>query len=171
MKNKLLLAILSLGLMLGFTACEKNNYDSYPPTWKGFNVNPSKVKAGEKFVVTAVQDEKGHLLNATDYQWYFVAQKGDKKDTLDQKKEHTNYDGISNADPFVEFTVPFGATPTGSGVRYKVYFQAFYSYSGQGGTVASGDNYDSQTYSGAIHTTSGGLSGKAEGNVEVTVLP
>lgn len=171
MKKTLLMVLVAMGLLLGFTACEKNNYDSYPPTWKGFTLNPSRVKAGDSFIVTAVQNEKGHLINATDYRWYLVVYKANNdRDTLDTYSQHTNYDGLSNADPVAKLHVPAGSDPSGMNVKYKVHFQAVYSYSGQGVGVASGDNYNSQSYSGSIHTTSGTLSGKAEGSVDVTVI-
>lgn len=171
MKKTLVMAILFMGLLLAFTACEENNYDSYPPTWKGFTVTPSIVKVGEGFQVTAVQKEKGHLLNATDYQWLLVVYKANnERDTVSKYSQHTNYDGISNADPVATLRIPADALPSNPNVKYRVHFQATYNYSGRGITIASGDNYDSQSYSGSIHTTSGALSGKAEGSVDVTVI-
>ena len=61
-----------------FTACseDENNpkYASLPPEFVGVEVQPldnpeGEVKAGEPFVVQAIQQKKGHLLYKALYQW------------------------------------------------------------------------------------------------------
>lgn len=61
-----------------FTACseDENNpkYASLPPEIVGVEVQPlsnpdGQVKAGEPFVVRAIQQKKGHLLYKAHYQW------------------------------------------------------------------------------------------------------
>ena len=63
------------------TSTSEKDYSSYPPTWKGFlftfnglEVNPrTGIFAGDKIAVTAQQDQKGHLINATTYNWEVTA--------------------------------------------------------------------------------------------------
>lgn len=167
--KKLLFIMPLVALLFAFVACENENYDSYPPTWKGFILSPTanNIYAGDSLKVTACQDMKGHLINATTYSWSLRCQVlvGDNNwvDSICTLSTHTNYDGTSNADPTITFLVPKGAAG-----RATVSFQAIYGYSGSGIQVSGGGTYNDQ-YSGAIHSESGALSGKASGTVSFNV--
>ena len=95
-----------------FFSCTKKDYSSYCPTWKGFTYttgnypnyvmgspgNKVYMHPGDSIHLTAHQDERGHLINSTDYSWTICY------DTLD-----TNGYGIfhRNADIFPTTTILF----------------------------------------------------------------
>ena len=165
--------------MCGLSSCEKNNYDSYPPTWKGFEVTDESgtkltgsvptIHPGQKITVRAVQDEKGRLINATNYYWKLIISCGTMgRDTIygSPYPIHTNYDGTSNADPEIVFSIPTDAKIDTFAV---VQFDAAYSYSGNGIFVADNKPYNEPTLSGNIRSTSSTLAGKATGNTRLSV--
>lgn len=166
-------------ILLSLSSCEKNDYSSYPPTWKGFQftcndqvVNPrTGIFAGDVITLTALQDQKGHLINGTTYNWDVIVpvlQEDGliyKNDTIFSKSIHTNYDGTDNGDPSIKFTIPTNAL--GQSV---VIFSAIYSYSGNGIQVADGGTYDSSgNVSGNITSTSAALTGGSKGSVRFVV--
>lgn len=166
-----------LGLLFTLTSCQKNDYTSYLPSWKGFQftregqiVNRTDIYAGDVITVTALQDQKGRLINATTYNWEVKAQipnaDGVYVDSVFfTQSVHTNYDGTSNADPFIKFTIP----PTATG-RATVSFNASYSLSGQGVQISDGGDYsNSPNISGSIHSTSSSMYGAARGSVNFTI--
>ena len=172
------LFIAVLGLLLTTISCQKNDYTSYLPSWKGFEfksneqvVNPrTGIHAGDVITVTALQDQKGRLINATTYNWEVKAQIPNENGVYVDSvfytlSVHTNYDGTSNADPFIKFTIP--PTATGSG---KVSFNASYALSGQGVQISDGGDYSkSPNISGSIHSTSSSMYGAAKGSVNFTI--
>lgn len=167
-------------LLVSLSSCEKKDYSSYPPTWKGFQftcngqeVNPrTGIHAGDKIIVTALQDQKGHLINGTTYNWEVIApillEDGlTYKDSVFFKKSvHTNYDGYTDGsnDPSIAFTIPANALGTAT-----VKFSATYAYSGSGIQVEDGGNYESGSGSGYISSSSSAAYGKANGSARFTV--
>jgi len=167
-----------LGLLFTMASCQKNDYTSYLPSWKGFEfksngqvVDPKKeIYAGDAITITALQDQKGRLINATTYNWEIKAQipneNGVYVDSVIRKSEHTNYDGTSNADPFIYFIIPQTAK---EGIA-TVSFNATYSLSGQGVVVLDGSDYEHSNYiSGNIRSTSSSYFGGANGTVTFTI--
>ena len=104
MKHYSLFVILTC-ILVSLSSCKKNDYSSYPPTWKGFkftnndqDVNPrTGIFAGDKITVIAMQDQKGHLINGTTYNWTAIIpveqEDGSWKNDTIKKSFHTNYDG------------------------------------------------------------------------------
>ena len=168
-----------LGLLFTMASCKKNDYSSYPPTWKGFQftcngqtVNPKTgIHAGDVITVTALQDEKGHLINACTYNWSARAtiQKEDgtyKADSLFFTRTlQTNYDYYGGVDPTVEIKIPTNALG-----RATLSFNAEFNYSGNGIQVSDGGTYESSTsISGSIQSYSGAISGGSKGSVTFTI--
>lgn len=167
-------------LLVSLTSCEKNDYSSYPPTWKGFQftrngqeVNPrTGIFPGDEITVTALQDQKGHLINATTYTWTVTAPvlsdngEGYIETTIVTESKHTNYDGYTDGsnDPSITFTIP----PKTSGTA-TVKFSATYAFSGSGIQVEDGGSYESGSASGYIYSSSSAAYGKANGSARFTV--
>ena len=170
-------------LMATLFSCSKNDYSSYCPTWKGFTYtigarpndvagNPRSVflHAGDSIHLTAHQDQKGHLINATYYTWticYDVA--GEEDERVHVRKtysQHTNYDGYVDGadDPVGHLLLPADALPTVSGKPDTIMFVARYSYSGQGVIVENGNIVENTSYNGRITPQSGPTGGGAAGN-------
>lgn len=151
---------------LVFASCEKNDYSSYPPTWKGFDV-PSSVAPGATFKAIALQKDKGHLINGTRYDWQLIVELDSAgRDTVSFTQK-TNYDGISNADPVAEFTMPANAKHNS---RATLKFEAKYTYSSRGIDVFDGLHVGEETgATGSIHSTSSSLYGNASGSVRIAV--
>ena len=162
---KSFLKIISLGVIAICMAssCEKKNYDSYPPSWLGFDV-PASVQAGQTITARAVQAEKGRLINATTYKWTLYVERASKKDTL-TNIVRTNYDGTDNSDPTWTITIPADARP---GTPATLLFEASYSYSGGG--VEGPKNPGSTQYRSYINSSSGAMSGRANGSVSMAVV-
>ncbi len=164
------------------SACSKHDYTSYCPTWKGFTYtigarpndvagNPRNVvlHPGDSIHLTAHQDKKGHLINATHYTWTICY------DTLDAEGERvhakktydrrTNYDGYADGsnDPVGHLLLPANALPTASGKQDTIMFVARYIYSGQGVIVENGNIVENTSYSGRITPSSGPTGGGAAG--------
>lgn len=169
----LLLAVTCL--LASLTSCEKNDYTSYLPSWKGFQFtcNGQEVNyrtgiyAEDKIKITALQDQKGKLINGTTYNWTVTApvllEDGItwKEDSVLYKvSNHTNYDGTDNGDPSIEFTIPQNAM--GNAI---VKFSATYSLSGNGIQIADGSNYgSSSSVTGSIISSSSSMYGQANGS-------
>jgi len=168
-----------LGLLLTVVSCKKNDYSSYPPTWKGFQfehngqtVNPrTGIFQGDKITVTAVQDQKGHLINATTYNWKVTApvlseDNINYRDTvIFARSVPTNYDYVGGVNPSIEFTLPQNALGTA-----RLTFSATFQYSGSGIQVSDGGNYEQGSgISGSIHSTSGAIFGQSNGSVTFNI--
>ena len=169
-------------LSVVFLSCTKNDYSSYCPTWKGFTYKTGSypnyvnggvgsnitLNAGDSIHITAHQDKKGRLINATYYTWTLCY------DTLDTNGVrvhatksidlHTNYDGYANGsdDPVCHMLLPANTLST-AGERYCIKFVARYSYSGQGVTIETGSIVDNTSYNGRITPQSGATGGGAAG--------
>ena len=179
MNNKNTLVALGAVTLLTLAACKEKDYTAYPPTWKGFRIERNGVEvssrdafqAGDSMRVTAVQAQKGRYINSTYYNWSLSCQVyaptwptfedgRTYKDSVITKQYHTNYDGISNADPVHTFALPQGAQG-----RASVTFRATYNYSSDGTLVWDGSISGSGgSYSGSITSTSALLSGDARGS-------
>ena len=163
-------------LVMALVACDDDDKNvSYPPTWKGFEVSPTtRPHAGDTIRVTALQDQKGHNIEATSYTWVLSCTVTDPtdfsiRDTLIQVSKKTNYDGYSygSDDPYVKFTIPANAAG-----RATVSFTAKYSYYSDGIQVQNGRAYDETTgHSGSITSTSSTLYGGASGSVAINIMP
>lgn len=178
MNNKRTIAALCAAGLLALVSCKEKDYSAYPPTWKGFQIerngvkvsNRDKFQGGDSVRFTAVQDQKGRYINSTYYTWtlkcqVYSADGTSYKDSTLTKQYHTNYDGLSNADPCHTFALPVGAQG-----RATVTFKATYNYSSDGvlvwdGSIAGGNS----GYSGSIHSTSALLSGDATGSIYITI--
>lgn len=166
-------------LLASLTSCQKNDYTSYLPSWKGFQFtcNGQEVNyrtgifAGDKITITALQDQKGRLINGTTYNWSVTApvllEDGyTYKDSLIYTvSNHTNYDGIDNGDPSIEFVIPKNALGNAN-----VKFSATYSLSGNGIQVSDGSNYgSSSSITGSIISSSSSIYGKANGSARFVI--
>lgn len=176
--RKLSLFIAFIGILLSMTSCQKNDYSSYPPTWKGFQfthngdiVNTrTGIYAGDVITVTALQDEKGRLINACNYNWSVKApipnEEGIYKDSVFfARSVQTNYDYYGGVDPSVQFTIPSNALG-----RATLSFNADFHYSGNGIQVSDGGTYESSSgTTGTIHSISSATVGGAKGSVTFTI--
>ena len=172
------LFILATCLLVSLSSCQKNDYSSYPPTWKGFvftnngqEVNPrTGIFGGDEITVIAQQEKKGHLINATTYNWTVIMpveqEDGSWKNDTIKKSNHTNYNGYTDGsnDPSLTFRVPSKAAG-----QSTVIFSATYAFSGAGIQVEDGSDYESGTASGYISSSSGAAYGKANGSARFTV--
>lgn len=163
-------------------ACSKNDYTSFCPTWRGFTYtigarpndvagNPRNIvlHPGDSIHLTAHQDQRGKLINSTDYTWTLCF------DTLDADGQrvhatktyykHTNYDGYADGadDPVGHLLLPPNTLPTEFGKTDTIKFVARYSYSGQGVIVENGNIVENTSYSGRITPQSGPTGGGAAG--------
>ena len=158
--------------LLAVISCKEKDYTAYPPTWKGFLIerngkqvsNREIFAGGDSVRVTAVQEQKGRYINSTYYNWTLTCQvlneQGGLTDSVVTKQYHTNYDGISNADPQHTFAIPQGAQG-----RATISFYATYNYSSDGILVWDGSNIgDNSSFSGYITSTSSLLSGDSRGS-------
>lgn len=174
-----LLFLAVLGILISLTSCEKNDYSSYPPTWKGFQfkhngqiVNTGTgIHAGNVITVTALQDEKGRLINTANYNWSVKARIQQKDGTYKEdsvfftKTVQTNYDYYGGEDPSVQFTIPSNAQG-----RATLSFNADFHYSGNGIQVSDGSTYEeSSSTFGTIHPISSATVGGASGTVTFTI--
>ena len=169
--------------LVAFCSCEKNDYTSYCPTWKGFTytigARPNDVAGdprsvllhpGDSIHLTAHQDQKGHLINATYYTWTICYDtldvNGERSHARKSYDQHTNYDGYKDGsdDPVGHLLLPANALPTESGKKDTIKFVARYSYSGQGVIVENGNIVENTSYNGRITPQSGPTGGGAAGN-------
>lgn len=167
MKNLSFIFLALIGLTF-FASCEKKDYSSFPPTWKGFDI-PTSVAPGKHFKVIALQEKKGQHIEGTDYYWQLIVPNTENKNDTLKWSQHTNYDGTSNADPEASFTMPLNAKP---GSRATVKFQAEYRYYGNGISVSNGSSYEGgdHTIAGTIRCTQSSLTaGRCVGNVNITI--
>ena len=179
---------LSLFTLLLLCSCEKKDYTSYPPTWKGFTYttgsypnytagNPRNVvlAPGDSIHLTAHQDQRGHLINATYYTWTIcfdtLDTNGDRVRAHKTYDRRTNYDGYTDGadDPVCHMLLPANALPTEYGKIDTIRFVARYTYSGQGVIVESGNIVENTSYSGRITPLSGPTGGGAAGSFFFTV--
>lgn len=182
-KNCLLTALTGAAMAFALAACsEKDDYESYPPTWKGFRIEKdgqavtgrTVIKPGDEITVTAVQAQKGHLINATNYYWALslpvYADNGEDvagTNCVLEFSSHTNYDGVDNSDPQCKFRIPDNAYcgmelyPTRPAT---ITFEAKYNFSANGVHVENGQ-YDI-SLSGNITPYSGTTSGGARGTLK-----
>lgn len=152
---------------------------SYPPTWKGFQftrggivVNPeTDIFAGDRITITALQAQKGHLINATTYSWevksHMLLEDGVtyKDSVIYTKTSHSNYDGLDNGDPSITFIAP-----ENNKGQFVVYFKATYAYSANGIQIPDSCNYElSDNVFGNISSTSGVVSGTSSGTVSFII--
>lgn len=165
-------------LLASLTSCEKNDYTSYLPSWKGFQFTcngqevhyRTGIYAGDKIKITALQDQKGKLINGTTYNWKVTASVLQEdgttwKDSIYSVSVHTNYDGTDNGDPSIEYTVPARAVGNAT-----VEFIATYSLSGNGIQIADGSNYgNSGNITGNITSSSSSMYGKANGSARFVI--
>ena len=168
-----------IGILITLSSCKKNDYSSYPPTWKGFQfvhdgqvVNTrTGIHAGDKLTVTALQDEKGRLINATTYNWSLKAPVllddgvTYRDSVVFARSVPTNYDYYGGVDPSVEFTIPRNALG-----RATLSFRATFQYSGNGIQVSNGGTYEqSGGVTGNIYSTSSAIFGESKGSVTFTI--
>ena len=186
---------LCLLLVASLFSCEKNDYTSYCPTWLGFTCKvgnyPNYVERNPRNVVlhlddsihiTAHQNERGHLINRTEYTWTICYDTLDTKGTEDPEddervhvdsvyNQRTNYDGYVDGadDPVGHLHLYKNALPPEDGQRYYIRFVARYDYSGQGVTIETGNIVDNSSYGGLITPSSGAIGGGASGYLYFTI--
>ncbi len=158
---------LTVVLCLSFTGCNDDDSDCYPPVYHGFTYQPNIVYAGDSVTITAVQQRKGNHLNATDYIWKLTLQIEDNENTRDTTlayNQHTNYGGISNADPEWKLKIP-NNTIAGT---YSCRFEAQWSNSsdGVGGVFRGGTG---EGCYGTITSSSGVLYSQASGSFSLPI--
>ena len=183
MRRSLFAFQLSLFTLLCLCSCSKTDSSSYCPTWKGFTYytgsypnyvsgsagNNVSLHPGDSIHLTAHQDERGHLINSTDYSWTVCYDtldgNGDKQHATKTIYKHTNYDGYADGadDPVGHLLLPANALPTEYGKRDTIKFVARYVYSGQGVIVENGNIVDNTSYNGRITPQSGPTGGGAAG--------
>ena len=176
-------------MMLLMASCSSTDTTSYCPTWKGFTIKKGttadnlttisprniSLSAGDYIQITACQDQKGHLINATTYEWIICC------DTLDDNgnahhvqlytTKRTNYDGYTDGadDPVFTKQIHARIKSTETGEQDTIKFVAKYSYSGQGVQVENGGIVSNTSYGGRITPQSGSMSGGASGYLYFTV--
>lgn len=164
------LTLLLIGVLtLTFMACDDDNdKGSYPPTYQGFRVSPSVVYPGDSVFITAVQQRKGHYLNATTYSWSMTIMLT-QSDGSTVKEElytspQTNYGGIDSSDPTWRLYIPESTAP---GI-YTCKFEATWSNSadGIGGSFSAGTG---EGCVGTITSYSYTLYSQANGNFRLTI--
>ena len=155
------LVILFLGVVsLFLCGCDDDEAISRPPTYQGFKYSPSVVHGGETVKITAVQLTKGTYLNATNYNWSMTVKllvDGVEVDETLTYSDHTNYDGVSNANPVWELEVPENIVAGTYTCTFKARFnnsaggESFYSSgtTGAGCTGTIRSSYDGLMYSSA----------------------
>ena len=158
--------------LLGLTclvllSCDKDNEGCFPPVYEGFRHQPSIVYAGDSVFITAVQQRKGHYLNATDYRWSMTVQiddNGEAKDSTLAFSVHTNYGGLDSSNPEWRTKLPDN-TITGS---YPCSFSARWSNSadGIGGNFSGGT---AEGCTGSIISYSYTLYSEARGSFRLSV--
>lgn len=180
---------ISLFSLLFLSSCSENDYSSFCPTWLGFTYKTgsypnyvqgksggiASVNAGDSLHITACQKERGRLINGTDYSWTVCYDTLDTKMNDDpsddeivhvqvSKYQHTNYDGYANGadDPVGHLLIPANAVKT-SFKPDTVKFNAYYTYSGQGVMVETGNIVDNLSYNGRIVPQSSVAYGGAQG--------
>lgn len=179
---------LCLLMAAGLFSCSSADTESYCPTWLGFTYtvnddpNPGNprnavVHPGDVLHITAHQDKRGHLINATDYSWTVYAKAVQDVDghvvpdeivaEVEEYRQHTNYDGYDNGadDPVGHLTIP----ETMKEGSYYVKFVARYVYSGQGVTIDY-ENFTNDSYGGHIIPQSGPSAGGAVGEFNFKVV-
>ena len=180
--------VLQLSLMFLLLSCEKNDYTSYCPTWKGFTYmtgnypdyvsgNPRSIYLypNDSIHITAHQNERGHLINSTDYTWTIcydtLDAEGNRQHATKTYNQHTNYDGYTNGadDPVCHMLLPQNALSTENGKYDTIKFVARYTYSGQGVSIVNGNIVDNTSYGGRITPQSGPTGGGAAGYLYFSV--
>jgi hypothetical protein len=136
-------------LALACAACGNNEDDySYPPTYEGFRMEPSVVYPGDSVHITAVQQRKGHYLNATTYSWTMTVDVTQPDGTIAKEdlytSKSTNYGGLDSSDPTWGFYLPQNTVPG----RYTCSFDARWSNSADG----NGQAYNGGTGQGCVGT-------------------
>lgn len=161
--------LLTLMALLGLTiiSCNDDEEGCYPPTYQGFRYEPSVIHAGDSVTITAVQQLKGHRLNATDYNWKLTIQVNNNGVSESKEltyKEHTNYNGLSDADPVWGVRLPANTEP---GI-YTCTFSAQFSNSADGdGGMYNGGTGEGCT--GTINSYSYTLYSNANGSFRLRV--
>lgn len=147
------LTILVATAIACFTACEEEEKGSYPPVYFGFTYSPTPVKPGDSVTISAVQDRKGHYLNACDYTLHvplgLIDESGTRKDTTIVSNYHTNYDGTDNGNPTFKILIPANTSSTTSYVTFTARWNN--SADGIGGDYS---NNETTEYLGSIISTS-----------------
>lgn len=104
--NSLLLAV---SLLVG-VSCDDTDAISIIPHFSNITSEPANPSPGDSITLTAHQDQIGHLLNGTTYDWTirfsFFYDGSATKDSTFTWSERTNYDGIGKADPTIGFRIP-----------------------------------------------------------------
>lgn len=124
--SKTLLPVLCISL----ASCSNDDdkYQSTPPEFSEITIQsleegtPTTLRAGDRFVATAVQKTKGHLLNKTTYSW--VISPTDGVDYSHKNKGTVIYD-VQSENPTDTIVIN---TPG----EYNITLNASYSASGQG---------------------------------------
>lgn len=188
MRKSFLIVNFSL-LILSLVSCSKSDTESYCPTWLGFTYTTGSfsnyaqgskgrivtLSQGDSIHLTACQNERGHLINATDYSWTICYDTLDTKNNDDPNDDvvvhvqksyykHTNYDGYEDGsdDPVGHLLLPANALTT-TVKPDTIKFVARYAYSGQGITIENGNIVDNTSYNGRITPQSGPTAGGAAG--------
>lgn len=159
------MALLSLTLF----SCNEEEEGSYPPTYEGFRYEPSKVCPGDSLTITAVQQKKGHYLNATNYNWKMtikVDNNGVAEDKTLTYSQHTNYGGTNSDNPIWGVRLPGNTIPG----TYSCEFKADWSNSadGIGGSFNGGTG---EGCTGTINAYSYTLYSQANGSFRLYVSP
>lgn len=172
------------------TSCDNNEgkYDSYPPTWKGFQfvrdgmvVSKDALHAGDVVTIIALQDKLGHLINSTYYNWTLSVPVFEEDGVtvaaenavIEAKPDHRNYDGDPNGkdNPTWKFEIPLNACcGYQTGRHASITFVAKYNYSGNGVQAENEPgSHGNSSLSGNIVPQSGSVAGGARGTVNFNV--
>ena len=189
-----------LFLSVALLSCSETDTESYCPTWKGFTYytgshpnyvqhpnyiqgSPISLSPNDSVHVTAHQDQRGHLINSTDYIWTVCYDTLDTKNNADPDDDvvvhvrktlpssdlypgsHTNYDGYVNGqdDPVAHFILSKNAVASTN--PDTIVFVARYMYSGHGKIYETGNIVENTSYNGRIVPQSNSYDGGATGNI------
>jgi hypothetical protein len=139
------------------------------PAYVDVNARNAVLNPGDSIHITAHQDKRGHLINATYYTWTIcydtLDTDGEKRHAQKTYDKRTNYDGYTDGadDPVGHLLLPVKALPTEDGKFDTIRFVARYTYSGQGVIVENGNIVENTSFGGRITPSSGPTGGGASG--------
>ncbi len=127
-RTRIATCCLAAAMLAAIGACTEVDSESIVPHFSAITCEPQHPAPGDSVTLTAVQDQVGHLINATTYTWELTYTQPTMADTTVTISNHIVYDlEGGNANPQVGFRIP-ADTP---GRYLHVTLRATYSLSGQ----------------------------------------
>lgn len=150
--KKIIWAMTMMVICTVWTACEKEDYEVVPPTFKGFSYSPTTVHPGDSVRFTACYADPGkniYLTGHKGYTWKLTVDTldagGDPDKTGQWTKEFKPYCSIGDGEPSYKLQIP-ALTKPGSTARLD--FTANYSNAADGKPGVSLPNITADGYYG-----------------------